>query len=64
MKYFYWEMPSPALLLRISDTGAHQIFAKNEWSETTLLMEYFAGERHDVEPIAEQSAREQFPAAF
>lgn len=63
LKFFEWDMPTPTVLLRISDAG-HQIFVNSEWSSTNLILEYFAGERHDIEPIAEADARVKYPLAF
>lgn len=63
LKFFEWELPTPTLLLRASDAG-HQIYVNGKWQPTELIAEYFAGERHDIEPIAEADARVKYPLAF
>lgn len=63
-QFYLWQLSSPPLLLRISDSGSHQIFARNEWSGTTILMEYFAGKRHDVEPIDTARVSALYPECF
>lgn len=50
-KFFLWNLPSDAMLLRITESGAHEALIDSEWVKTTLIMEYFAGKRHDIEPI-------------
>jgi len=62
-KYFTWDLPEPKALLRVSDSG-HELFDGSLWSPTELVLEYFAGERHDIDPITEVEARSEFVLAF
>lgn len=64
MKFYECDMPTPPMLLRISESGAHELFANSRWQPTELLSEYFSGQRHDIDPITEELARQRYPLAF
>jgi hypothetical protein len=62
-KYFTWDLPKPPALLRVSDKG-HELFDGSSWAPTELILEYFAGERHDIDPVTEAEARLINSSAF
>lgn len=62
--YYIWEMPDPAMLVRVSKETGHDIFANGAWKPTDLIVDYFAGNNDFIEPIEEALAREKYPEAF
>lgn len=57
------EPPTPALLLRRTDT-ADESFLNGKWQPTKLIIDYMFGHEDNVSDISEQDARKLVPAAF
>lgn len=62
-KYFLWNMPEPALIMRKTEK-AEQIFANGKWSSTEVIGEYMYGKNDFVDEITEDEAKKLYPSAF